>query len=33
MAAVAARGRKVVDSVAMIKHQLPLETAFWRGEK
>jgi shikimate dehydrogenase len=28
----AARGLKVVDGVAMIKHQLPLQTAFWRGE-
>jgi hypothetical protein len=30
--AAAARGLKVVDGVAMIKHQLPLQTAFWRGE-
>jgi shikimate dehydrogenase len=32
MQACAARGLKVVDGVAMIKHQLPLQTAFWRGE-
>jgi shikimate dehydrogenase len=32
MVAAAARGLKVVDGVAMIKHQLPLQTAFWRGE-
>jgi shikimate dehydrogenase len=32
MQASAARGLKVVDGVAMIKHQLPLQTAFWRGE-
>jgi shikimate dehydrogenase len=32
MAAAAARGLKVVDGVAMIRHQLPLQTAFWRGE-
>jgi shikimate dehydrogenase len=32
MAACAARGLRVVDGVAMIKHQLPLQTAFWRGE-
>jgi shikimate dehydrogenase len=25
------RGLKVVDGVAMIRHQLPLQTAFWRG--
>jgi len=23
---------RVVDGVAMIRHQLPLQTAFWRGE-
>jgi shikimate dehydrogenase len=32
MTAAAARGLKVVDGVAMIRHQLPLQTAFWRGE-
>jgi len=32
MQACAARGLKVLDGVAMIKHQLPLQTAFWRGE-
>ena len=32
MEACAARGLRVVDGVAMIKHQLPLQTAFWRGE-
>jgi shikimate dehydrogenase len=32
MVACASRGLKVVDGVAMIKHQLPLQTAFWRGE-
>jgi shikimate dehydrogenase len=32
MQASAARGLRVVDGVAMIKHQLPLQTAFWRGE-
>ena len=32
MEACAGRGLKVVDGVAMIKHQLPLQTAFWRGE-
>jgi shikimate dehydrogenase len=31
MQAAAARGLKVVDGTAMIKHQLPLQTAFWRG--
>jgi shikimate dehydrogenase len=31
MQAAAARGLKVVDGVAMIRHQLPLQTAFWRG--
>ena len=31
MNAVAARGLKVVDGVAMIRHQLPLQTAFWKG--
>lgn len=31
MTAAAARGLKVVDGVAMIRHQLPLQTAFWRG--
>jgi shikimate dehydrogenase len=32
MQAAAARGLKVVGGIAMIKHQLPLQTAFWRGE-
>ena len=32
MQASAARGLRVVDGVAMIRHQLPLQTAFWRGE-
>src|SRR5439155_7814266 len=32
MQASAARGLKVVDGVAMIRHQLPLQTAFWCGE-
>ena len=32
MTACAARGLKVVDGKAMIRHQLPLQTAFWRGE-
>ena len=32
MVACADRGLKVVDGVAMIRHQLPLQTAFWRGE-
>jgi shikimate dehydrogenase len=32
MEAAAARGLKVAGGVAMIKHQLPLQTAFWRGE-
>jgi shikimate dehydrogenase len=31
MQAAAARGLKVVDGTAMIKHQLPLQIAFWRG--
>jgi shikimate dehydrogenase len=31
MNAAAARGLKVVDGVAMIRHQLPLQTAFWKG--
>ena len=31
MEACAARGLKVVDGVAMIRHQLPLQTAFWRA--
>jgi shikimate dehydrogenase len=30
MTAVAARGMRVVDGVTMIRHQLPLQTAFWR---
>jgi shikimate dehydrogenase len=32
MEAAAARDLKVVDGIAMIKHQLPLQTAFWRGD-
>jgi shikimate dehydrogenase len=32
MQACVARGLKVLDGDAMIKHQLPLQTAFWRGE-
>ena len=32
MEACAARGLRVVDGVAMIRHQLPLQTAFWQGE-
>jgi len=32
MQACVVRGLKVVDGVAMIKHQLPLRTALWRGE-
>lgn len=32
MNACAARGLRVVDGAAMIRHQLPLQTAFWRGE-
>jgi shikimate dehydrogenase len=32
MDACAARELKVVDGVAMIRHQLPLQTAFWRAE-
>jgi len=32
MNAAAACGLKVVDGVAMIRHQLPIQTAFWRGE-
>ena len=32
MEAAAARGHKVAGGVSMIKHQLPLQTAFWRGE-
>jgi len=31
-ASCAARGLKVVDGAAMIRHQLPLQTAFWRGD-
>lgn len=31
MEACASRGLKVVDGVAMIRHQLPLQTTFWRG--
>ena len=31
MNVAAARGLKVVDGVAMIRHQLPLQTAFWKG--
>lgn len=32
MQAATARGLKVVGGVEMIKHQLPLQTAFWRGD-
>jgi shikimate 5-dehydrogenase len=32
MQAAAARGLRVLDGLAMIRHQLPLQTAFWRGE-
>jgi shikimate dehydrogenase len=32
MNAAAARGLKVVDGVAMIRHQLPSQTAFWKGQ-
>jgi shikimate 5-dehydrogenase len=32
MQAAAARGLQVVDGTAMIRHQLPLQTRFWRGE-
>ena len=32
MQASATRGLRVVNGVAMIRHQLPLQTAFWRGE-
>jgi shikimate dehydrogenase len=32
MQAASARGLRVVDGTAMIRHQLPLQTAFWRGE-
>jgi shikimate dehydrogenase len=32
MQAASACGLQVVDGVAMIRHQLPLQTAFWRGE-
>jgi shikimate dehydrogenase len=32
MNAAAACGLKVVDGVAMIRHQLPLQTAFWKGQ-
>jgi shikimate dehydrogenase len=32
MNAAVSRGLKVVDGVAMIRHQLPLQTAFWKGE-
>jgi shikimate dehydrogenase len=31
MQAASARGLQVVDGAAMIRHQLPLQTAFWRG--
>jgi len=31
MEACTARGLKVIDGVAMIRHQLPLQTAFWRS--
>jgi len=32
MQAAAARGLQVVDGTAMIRHQLPLQTALWCGE-
>ena len=32
MQASAARGLRVVNGVAMIKHQLPLQTASWCSE-
>jgi shikimate dehydrogenase len=32
MQAASARGLQVVDGLAMIRHQLPLQAAFWRGE-
>ena len=32
MNAAVARGLKIVDGVAMIRHQLPLQTAFWKGQ-
>lgn len=32
MNAAVSRGLKVVDGVAMIRHQLPLQTTFWKGE-
>jgi shikimate dehydrogenase len=32
MEAATARGLRVVGGVSMIKHQLPLQTAFWRGQ-
>jgi shikimate dehydrogenase len=32
MNAAVARGLKMVDGVAMIRHQLPLQTALWKGE-
>jgi shikimate dehydrogenase len=32
MEAATARGLRVVGGVSMIKHQLPLQTAFWRGD-
>ncbi len=32
MNAAVARSLKVVDGVAMIRHQLPIQTAFWKGE-
>jgi shikimate dehydrogenase len=32
MNAAVARGLRVVDGVAMIRHQLPIQTAFWKGE-
>jgi shikimate 5-dehydrogenase len=32
MQSAEARGLTVVDGVAMIRHPLQLQTAFWRGE-
>jgi shikimate 5-dehydrogenase len=32
MQAAAVRSLQVVDGFAMIRHQLPLQTRFWRGE-
>jgi shikimate 5-dehydrogenase len=32
MEAAAAHGLRVFDGVAMISHQMPRQTAFWRGQ-